>query len=213
MRRYSAITAVILVLTGLPAFGDSLFKASSAGTGRQTLIAKSMRFQPGDIVTVVVKETIESSVSANTNTKKESDVESQAEAGSNEFLVADKPNGLGILNKEQLPNYQIGAKNEHKTTGQTRRTSELNTSVSCVVMQVLNNGLLMLEGEKVVSVNREDSRLKISGLARVRDVTAANTIDSTQLANASIILSGKGPLWNNQRRGLVTRLLDWVSPF
>ncbi|MCX5759408.1 MAG: flagellar basal body L-ring protein FlgH, partial [Candidatus Hydrogenedentes bacterium] len=66
---------------------------------------------------------------------------------------------------------------------------------------------------KTVSMNREDSTIHVSGIVRARDVTPANTVLSMQVANAQIILKGKGPLWNSQRRGLLTRFLDWVSPF
>jgi flagellar L-ring protein precursor FlgH len=78
---------------------------------------------------------------------------------------------------------------------------------------MFENGTLLLEGEKNVSVNREDSRIYVKGIARARDISPTNTIDSTQLANATIELRGRGPLWNNQRRGLLTRFLDWVSPY
>ena len=66
---------------------------------------------------------------------------------------------------------------------------------------------------KAVSINREESRLNLSGLVRARDVTPANTVSSKQVANPVIQLKGKGPLWNNQRRGIFTRILDWFSPF
>jgi flagellar L-ring protein precursor FlgH len=81
------------------------------------------------------------------------------------------------------------------------------------VTRVMPNGNVELQGEKRVTVNRDDSLIKLTGMARTRDVTAQNTIDSNQLANAQIELKGQGPLWNNQRRGLLTRFLDWFSPF
>jgi flagellar L-ring protein precursor FlgH len=78
---------------------------------------------------------------------------------------------------------------------------------------VLDNGNLMIEGNRTVGINREDSRLFVSGVVRPRDISPANTIRSDRIANAEIQLKGKGPLWNNQRRGIITRLLDWVSPY
>ena len=127
-------------------------------------------------------------------------------------MIAEKP-GLIKLPKEQLPNWDIQAKKETKARGQTDRVAKLKTSVSCLVTKVLDNGNVFIEGEKTISMNREDCRLTVSGVVRMRDVTPANTVDSNQIANASVLLKGKGPLWNNQRRGLVTRVLDWFSPF
>ncbi len=206
--RWAVGVALVMALGAADA--DSLFKEASVKKG--TLIAKQNRFEVGDIITVMVNESINAATTSNTNTKKEADVTSQAEAGSNEFLVANKP-GMNILNKEQLPNWDIATKNETKARGQTNRVATLKTSVSCMVREVRDNGILDIEGEKTVSMNREDCRLFVSGLVRARDITPSNTITSSQIANASVILKGRGPLWNNQRRGLITRFLDWVSPF
>lgn len=204
-----AWTATALALCATAA-ADSLFTASAASAG--TLVSeKTSRFMPGDIITVLVREEIAASTMADTNTKKEADVESQAGATGNEFLVSNS--GLNILNKEELPNWDIETKNETKTTGKTRRTSSLTTTVTCFVTQVLPNNNIMIEGEKAMTVNREESTVIVSGVVRPTDVTPQNTVLSTQIANVQVHLKGKGPLWNNQRRGFVTRFLDWFSPF
>lgn len=201
-----------LAMAGQFVMADSLFTQQVADQGSLVTLKKK-KFQPGDIVTVLVREKIKASTDANTNTKKESDVQSEADEGSNGFLVTPKPDGLGIITPGKLPNWDIGTKNEQRTTGQTKRENELTTTITCTVKQMFENGTLLLEGEKNVSVNREDSRIYVKGVARARDISPTNTIDSTQLADATIELRGRGPLWNNQRRGLLTRLLDWVSPY
>jgi len=167
----------------------------------------------GDIITVLVREDLDASVRADTNTKKESSVESQAKPADNPFLVAPGPDGLNLFQNEELPNWGVEAENEHKARGQTRRRSSLSLSISCLVMEVLRNGTLRIEGTKTVTANREDTTVHVSGLVRPRDVGTDNTISSSQIANASIRLKGKGPLWNNQRRGIFTKILDWFSPF
>ena len=208
-----ALTAALTVLIlAAPAWADSLFNQKAASQG--TLVSlKKARFAEGDIITVLVQEQINAQTDANTNTKKESDVESEANAGDNTFLTAQKPDGFGITTAGKLPNWQIGMKNEQRTTGKTVRKNTLETSVTCTVTKVNDNGTISLRGEKVVTMNREESRIVVSGTARARDVTPANTLNSTQMANAIIELSGKGPLWNNQRRGLISRFLDFVSPY
>ncbi|MGC8738062.1 MAG: flagellar basal body L-ring protein FlgH [Candidatus Hydrogenedens sp.] len=193
-------------------FGDSLFTPEAQHSG--TLISeKGTRFQPGDIITILVREKISASTTADTNTKKESDVESKANEKDNNFLTADSPDGLGLLNSDLLPNWKIEAKNETKARGKTTRTSTLTTTIACIVTQVYPNGNLKIEGEKRVTVNREDSLLTVSGVVRSKDVAPDNTVLSTQVANAQVQLKGKGELWNNQRRGIITKILDWFSPF
>ena len=213
MRYTPVILAAFALLFAHGASADSLFNQKLAKDG--TLVAeRKARFNPGDIVTVLVREEIAADTTSNTNTKKESDVGAEAAASENEFLVAvPKDGGIGLVNEARLPNWSITGENEHKGTGSTKRSSSLTTTITCFVSQVLPNGNLMIEGTKKVTVNREDSILTVSGIVRARDVTAENTILSTQVANASVELKGTGPLWTNQKRGLVTRFLDWFSPF
>lgn len=205
-------SVAVLLLSG-SAGADSLFSQKIAREG--TLVAeRKARFAVGDIITVLVREEVEATTTSNTNTKKESDVNSKANESENSFLVTPvKEDGFGILDAPQLPNWAIGTENEHKGTGSTKRSSTLTTTITCFVKEVLPNGNLMLEGNKRITVNKEDSLLVVGGLIRSKDVTAENTILSTQVADATVELRGKGPLWNNQRRGILTRALDWFSPF
>ncbi len=211
MRRIAFIGLCFALIASI-ASADSLFSRRTASEG--TLISnKKPKFQVGDLITVEVRENIDATTEANTNTKKESTVESDAPAAANPFLVAPGPGGLNIISKDELPNWGIDMGNEHKSTGRTRRANKLLTTISCTVTQVFDNGNLGIEGTKTVTVNREDSKLFVKGIVRARDVTPGNTVLSSQVANAEIELKGAGPLWNNQRRGLLTKLLDWFSPF
>ena len=162
---------------------------------------------------MLIQEAISASIRADTDTKKESEVQSVAAAAQNSFLVGKKPVGLNLINTGALPNWQIEAENEFKTNGQTRRSSNLTMVVAAEVMEVTSNGNLLIEGPKRVRVNREDSVITVRGTIRARDVTPGNTILSSKFANAEIELKGQGPLWNNQRRGFFTKALDWFSPF
>ena len=128
-------------------------------------------------------------------------------------LVGAKPNGNNILNPGELPNWTIQSENETKNDGDTVRRNTLTTSITCKVIEASPNGNIRLEGEKQVTVNREDSNIVFSGTVRAKDVTQENTVQSTQVADLKVFVKGKGPLWNNQRRGLITRFLDWFSPF
>ena len=195
--KQTVILATLLALAGA-ASADSLFTQAAAKDG--SLVAeRGNRFEAGDIVTVLVKEEISATTSADTNTKKESDVQSIAPAASNTFLMKDDTTsgGLPVLSTGDLPNWQTQSENETKNRGTTKRTSTLTTSITCTVTEVLPNGNIRIEGEKKVTVNREDSVIRVAGIARSRDVTSSNTIQSTQIANIEVSLKGQGPLWNN----------------
>jgi flagellar L-ring protein precursor FlgH len=202
-----AITASIALMAIGTAGADSLFSAQSAKEG--TLISNQTKtLEVGDIVTVLVRENIDARTQSDTDTKKESEVEGEAGVDENTFLTQ----GLDLAAK-YLPVWHIEAENEHRTDGRTQRSNRLVTTISCTVTEVFDNNNARIEGTKRVTVNREDSEILVQGLIRARDVSSANTVTSDQVADAVIELKGRGPLWNNQRRGLITRLLDWFSPF
>ncbi len=212
MKRSVSVLLVALVAGFLnqAAPADSLFSKRTAESGTLISLQKAA-FKPGDILTVLVRETVEASTESGTRTKKESDVQSQAGAGANEFLVSD--DGLNLIKPEELPNWQIEAENEHKTKGETTRSNKLVLTITCQVMEQLPNGNLRIQGTKRVTVNSEDTTIVLNGTVRPRDISPNNTIASNLIADASIELQGKGPLWNNQRRGFLTKFLDWFSPF
>lgn len=208
--RLTSILALLLLCQLVHA--DSLFNRKAEQSG--TLISSEVKqYKAGDLVTVLVRESVEASTVANTNTKKESDVQAQAAAGANRFLVGNGVDESGIISEQKLPNWDLSAQNETRNQGQTKRTSTLTTTIACTISEVMENGNLKIEGEKTVTINREDSTLLVSGTIRPRDIGPDNSVSSTLVANAQVLLKGKGPLWNNQRRGLVTRFLDWFSPF
>ena len=185
---------------------DSLF--SKAVAERGTLISETtQRFQVGDLITVLVRENTSATTQSDTDTKKESDLDSQAPVAQNPFLT----DALGV-DSNFLPNWILEAESEFKTQGATRRSNQLAMTVTCSVKEVLPNGIVVIEGQKSVTVNREESSMKIRGKVRARDVQPDNSVDSNLVADAQVELIGNGPLWRNQKRGFLTRLLDWFNP-
>ncbi|HOZ46173.1 MAG TPA: flagellar basal body L-ring protein FlgH [Candidatus Hydrogenedentes bacterium] len=203
--------AAMIVPAGWAA-ADSLFAMSGGASG--TLISRERaRLKKGDIVTVLVRESIDASTEANTNTRKEADAESEAEQGENAFFVTAPKGRSAFLEAAELPNWNVEAEKEHRARGATERTNKLVTTVACRVTEVYPNDNVRIEGSKDVTVNREDSKIRVSGVVRAEDIDSTNTVESYRLADAVIELKGCGPLWNNQRRGLFTRLLDWIAPY
>jgi len=206
----SRMILVIAFIACVGSYGDSLFSKQVAERG--TLISEDkMRLQVGDVVTVLVRESIDARADSLLDTEKKTQLDAQSPESENASLSGG--GGWIDVNAAKLPNLGIEVDNKHETDGTTRRRNQVVFTVACTVTRVMPNGNVELQGEKRVTVNRDDSLIKLTGMARTRDVTAQNTIDSNQLANAQIELKGQGPLWNNQRRGLLTRLMDWFSPF
>jgi flagellar L-ring protein precursor FlgH len=82
-----------------------------------------------------------------------------------------------------------------------------------MIVEVLDNGNLVLEGKREVEVNKEKYILKLTGIARPIDITSANTINSDQLSNVNFALEGKGWLTRAGRKGWFNRAIDLFWPF
>ena len=167
-------------------------------------------FQAMDVVTIVVNE--------NTTGKKKAETGSESKYG----LTAGIANFFGIETKKWKanntgldPEALIGAETETNFDGkgETTRTGTLRGQISAVIMETLPNGLLRIEGTKIVSINAEEEVMVVSGLVRPIDVSADNQVDSRRIANMRIDFYGQGVLGENQAPGWGARFFNWVWPF
>ena len=151
-----------------------------------------------DILTVVIVESAKAGSQSGTNTNKENEMNLQG------------GNGSGLL--KFIPNF--GASGSSKVSydgkGGTSREGNLVAKISARVVQVLDNGNLVIDGSKVVEINEEKEIIKVSGVVRQQDIESNNIIYSYNIADAQITYSGKGTANTGQRPGLLARILNWI---
>jgi flagellar L-ring protein precursor FlgH len=109
--------------------------------------------------------------------------------------LAGKINTAGV-------NSLLSASSDNKLQGkaQTSSNSSLRTSVAGQVVAVLPNGNLVVEAKRMVSMNDQKETVLLRGVARPGDVSADNTVLSTQLSDLEIELRGKGVISEATRR-------------
>lgn len=151
----------------------------------------------GDLITILVTESSQGSNRSSLKTKKESKV--------------DMEGGPGHGTLGFLPRFQAAtsAKDELDGSGQTSLSGQLNTKITAQVIEIRPNGHLVIEGSRMVSVNGDEDRITLHGVARPEDIRADNTMYSTYLAEARISYHGKGPVKSAAHRGLLLRVLSW----
>ncbi|MCR4288719.1 MAG: flagellar basal body L-ring protein FlgH [Candidatus Scalindua sp.] len=98
-----------------------------------------------------------------------------------------------------------------KGTYDSTRSVELN--ITAMVVEVLDNGNLALEGKRDIAVNKEKYTLTLTGIARPIDISTANIISSSKMSNVVFGLSGKGWLTRAGSKGWYNRMKDMLWPF
>lgn len=78
------------------------------------------------------------------------------------------------------------------------------------VIHIRENGDLVIEGTRAVTINDEQELLFLSGVVRSRDISQDNTIYSYQIADAQISTKSRGAITDGHRPGIFTRFLNWL---
>jgi flagellar L-ring protein precursor FlgH len=105
---------------------------------------------------------------------------------------------------------------EQKLDGQggTTRESNISTTLTGRIAEVLPNGNLLVEATKAITVNQESHQVQIRGIIRPFDISTANTVRSDRLTNVEIRINGKGVVADSIRRpNWLYRILLGILPF
>jgi flagellar L-ring protein precursor FlgH len=152
----------------------------------------------GDVITVLVMETSKASNESGTKTEKANSVAASGERGT------------GLL--DFVPSFGLGGKTSanYKGQGETKREGSLKAKVTARIIEVLDNGNLVIDGSKVVEINNEREILQVSGMIRQEDVGSDNTVYSYNIADAKIVYTGNGAVYTGQRPGIFARFFNWL---
>lgn len=164
------------------------------------LFADSRASRVGDIITIRLEEQTSSKKSAETSYAKSSDQD------------IGEPTIFGSM-IDDLTN-QFQSDSEFNGEAESDQSNSLQGTISAVVSEVLPNGLLVVQGEKWLNLNRGEEYIRVSGLVRSEDVDGENTVSSLRLADARIAYSGTGAFADSNQAGWLSRFfLSPLMPF
>ena len=152
----------------------------------------------GDIVTIVLNERTVSKKKAETEISKDSGV------SFNEGLV------LGDLLSMGDYSLETNVSQNRAFTGESEsdQSNSLLGSIAVTVADILPNGLLVVRGEKWMTLTNGEEFIRIKGLLRPEDIGADNVVASTKLADARITYSGTGDFADSNRQGWGSRFFN-----
>jgi flagellar L-ring protein precursor FlgH len=184
-----------------PLFEPSARRGQSGGVfnpqAAWSLTSDRKAVRPGDVLTVALMETTTASKKADTKFGKGSDLSVKPMVLAGKSVKATE---LGV-----------GSQADFSGSASSSQQNTLQGAISVIVQEVMPNGLLRIQGEKMLYLNQGEEMVRISGYVRADDIDPDNQVSSQRVANARIVYAGQGALADSNNAGWLTRF--FVSPW
>lgn len=175
------------------------------------LYSDNRAYRVNDIVTVIITESSSASEEANTTTGKKTSLQARVSALWNNN-IAGKVFGKSEGSVD-YPSMNVTSDMNFDGNGRTTRKGTFTAQVAAIVLEVLPNGNLVIEGKRTILVNQEKKNITVSGIIRPEDVAPDNTVRSTMIADAQITYNGDGPITAKAKQGFLFKFFDWIPIF
>jgi len=198
-------TAVHQPMTARPAARNEV--ASNNGSIYQANIARPL-FEDrraryvGDTITINIIE-------KNLASKK-----SNSAAERSQTMDATVPTILGLPGKT-FQGMSLSASDASKFSGkgQSEANNAFTGTITVTVIETLPNGNLLVSGEKLVAINQGEEFIRFSGIVNPSNITSANSVNSTQVADARVEYKANGYIDSAQVMGWLARFFLTFLPF
>ena len=161
----------------------------------------------GDILTVVIDETTGSDAQEKREMEKKT-------AASLSASGKGSSSALGQLMRSFAGDLDIESASQRKFDGKANTTIQRNFTdkLSVLVIGVMPNGNLVIEGSRHRVIAREHRALRVRGIVRPADIGPFNTVQSQFVANLHVSYEGRGPETNFNNQGWGGRIFNVVWP-
>lgn len=161
--------------------------------------------QVGDIVTIRIVENVTASQKSSSTANRSSSIE-----GSITAIPGLKFPGTAAENR-----LRIGAGSDVDFSGQggTEAANTFAGTITASVAELLPNGHLLVVGEKQIGLNHNVDVLRFTGTIDPLAILPGNVVNSSAVANVRVESKGRGPQYEAQTVGWLTRFFMNVSPF
>lgn len=156
--------------------------------------------QVGDIVTIQLVERTAATKSNAAGTQRDGNI----------GLTPPATGPLSLFNPSDIA---MGGGQQFKGKGDASQSNALSGEVSVTIAAIYPNGTMLVRGEKLLTLNRGDERVQISGIIRAIDISPDNRVLSTRVADANIRYVGKGEIARASKQGWLQRFFSIISPF
>jgi flagellar L-ring protein precursor FlgH len=174
-------------------------------TGRLTRMNADVRaMRPHDLVSVVVSENLAASTDGAVKNSRASNASSQISS-----LIGALHAGNALQN---LVNQTSASGLNAQGTSATN--SSLSTTFGGQVIEVLPNGMLVIEAARQVEFSQQTETILLRGLVRPEDISQQNQVLSTAISSLELEVRGKGIINDyTHRENAIVRFLQNILVF
>lgn len=119
-------------------------------------------------------------------------------------FATGSPTGIGI---------GYGSTGTFAGKSDVKQNSSLTGSIAVTVVEVIQNGNLVIRGEKWITIHEGEEVIRFAGIIRPQDIRPDNTIDSEKVADVRLIYKDNGISGDTNRPGAATQFLSKYWPF
>ena len=162
-----------------------------------------------DLVTIIVSEVSKNSTKATTKSDREYSIEAALE----DWLRLSGGSLRPDRQSRGDPKVKLNFNKEFEGKGDIKREDTVTARIQAEVIDVMPNGNLVIESTHSVTTDEETTTITLSGICRSEDVSANNTILSSQLAHLDLQKHHTGVARDATKPGFISGLLDFLCPF
>jgi flagellar L-ring protein precursor FlgH len=186
--------------------------AAVSTAGQSNIYSDPLAHSVGDLVTIVVDLQNSVEKDQNTTTAKATAVDAVINA------LLYPPNGtsrgFNFANYQGTsPTTQWSSTQSFNGGGTVKNSEATLTTIQARVVGVEPNGVLRIAARRLSKAGDEDTAMILTGLVRPEDLSTTNAISSSLVADLQIVQKGKGTLTEDQRKGWLTKLYEFLDPF
>lgn len=112
-----------------------------------------------------------------------------------------------------LPEIDVSGQNKFEGDGEFEREDRVTARITAEVIDVKPNGTIVLEAKTEVTTDKETQTMLLSGVCRHEDITAQNTVQSTQLSDLKLDTRHTGEVNNAAKKGILTKIMEGLVAF
>jgi len=163
-----------------------------------------------DLVTIIVNEQSEITSKGTNNFTHDSELDGKV----NNWVSFDsKTWTLKGLQPTIPPEINLTGTRSFQGQGDKERTDSFTARITAEVVDVKPNGTVVLQAREHIKMDEEEQLIVLTGTCRAEDITAANSVLSTQLFNLNLQKNHKGDVKAATNRSILGKLLDLINPF